>query len=209
MRLVDGKLLLEGYDEDFRVAKYETELTKRLIKLRNAEHMLRECQELLHRLLALEIVDKQGRHAFPMQEALISSACTYYFSCFQRGKLSAKLDPRSVFRDRHDMLVQHNRWRQVRDKRFNHPEEVGMSLEAGLVLDKDNKVLDVKVLRFDLSISQLPQTVEALRALVSHTLTYVKKATAKLSERIVAEAKGMSEEEISTLKPFTINRPNY
>ncbi|MEQ8291912.1 MAG: hypothetical protein RIA08_06875 [Roseovarius sp.] len=144
-----------------------------------------------------------------MKEALTSSACTYYFSCFQTGRYAAKLDPRNVFQGYPDLLEQHKKWRRVRDNRFNHPEDVGVSFEAGLVLDKDNEILDVKVVRFDLPVSALSKPVEALRTLVLHTDSYVERAVSKLHERIMAEANGLSESQRLALKPMTVIRPDY
>src|SRR6056297_1966522 len=138
-----------GPPEGSRVYLLDTKSARQFKKIRLAEQILLEAKRILD----------EGNSTFSkdnllMREATAIAASTRYFSVFQSGGLGLKLDANQVFKDMPDALERHNDWRRIRDERFNHPAEVGRTMETCLIYDLEDEFYDVVTFILDHPVGQ-------------------------------------------------------
>jgi hypothetical protein len=173
-------------------------------KIRVAESILKQARQILDQGNKILTPDD-----IQMREALAIAASTLYFSIFQSGALSRKLSDKAVFNGNPEALERHRDWKLFRDKRFNHIDAKGRSIDTALIVDPENEFLDVVTLVFDLPVGQNHQWLQILYQLICHTLEHLDSEAEKTFQAIRMEVEGMTKEEISELPELTIETPSH
>jgi hypothetical protein len=204
MQLTNRKLVLDGYPSGSRIVHFKSPLIDRLVRLRTAETLLQRAKHLMD-----SIGNKTSMEDHDMLEAIAMASSSYYFSCYAKGSLSPQFDPKVVFKGKQEALERHKDWRKIRDKRFHHPEMVGRSLEAGIVIANTGTYLDVTVISMDMLIGPNVGWMQILYQLICTTLEFTGVACDECARSIEAAVAVISSEELKKLKEPKLQRPEY
>lgn len=202
IRKVDGKWVLEGYDEDCRALALDNGIAKRMRRLRFAESRLLMARDALS---AYQTLPKETD--ISLKEAAIAGAVTFYFSVFKEGDYSPMLDPNVVFKGNPDTLARHYDWLSMRDTKLVHPGELMATMGSVLVVNQSDEFVDFAVVKMDLPLSSEHGWLQILYQLIHEALGHVDAAAEKAFQRIKRDVEKMSSTQIQELNPGSLQTP--
>ena len=195
-------MIFEGYPEGHECYHLDTKTTKRIRNLRFAENQLSAAQQALDVFVKLPNGES---HEF--REAIIAGAVTFYFSVFQQGEFSPRLNPKDVFSFDGDALERHLEWRKIRDEKYNHPTRGFNELETVLVVDKQGGFLDIVTVGLYAPLSTSHEHLQILYQLIHEALKHVDVAVEKAFQSAKSHALNLDATEVRSLPICQIKIP--
>ncbi|OUS08866.1 hypothetical protein A9Q96_00545 [Rhodobacterales bacterium 52_120_T64] len=202
-RFENNRLIFDGYPEGHDCYHLDTKNTRRIRNLRFAEKQLSAARQALDTFIKLP---KDENHE--LREAIVAGAVTFYFSVFQQGEFSPMLTPKGVFSFDNEALERHNDWRNIRDKRYNHPTRVYNEMETVLVVDEKGGFLDIVTIGFDAPLSTMHEHLQILYQLIHEASKYVDMAVEKAFQSAKASAMKMGVDDVRALPICQIKKPD-
>jgi hypothetical protein len=156
-----------------------------------------DLEHVLYALNDLKQLLKDPDDSHTLVRALWTSALVAYCRCFSTGR-RIRLDPETVFGPNNPDLEHHRKVTKMRDKHLAHPLKLEESVIVGIHVDEafvPESVAQIIVF----AVSGAEDEVANLVSVTSRLLSYVNEKTQNLKSKLLAEARCLSKDQLSSL----------
>lgn len=188
IRIVDGRLHIDGYPNASKLVELDKPIANRLAGLRRHQSVLAWCEKTMQKFG--EIFDTQPELA----EATFIGIITQFCSCFA-DDVPCKLDPSKTFKGKPYAKESFEFIKAIRDKHYVHDQSELTSNKSTLVLRQNGDVEDILSIRHKIEIWSDRPHAQLLYDLITLTLEVVTHEIDQILPRAFAEVAKMTAEE--------------